>query len=151
MLAGVENHLQDGDTILIKSSHDTGLSKVVDLLSKGTAPAVIKTSAELNIPKPLFDVKNFLPEGITPAHIGLMPADRLKKIHCGGHLYIDAARAWLAMVRAAMQDKIFLNVNMPFNGYRNITSQINVFQKRFVPIDAQDNSDAIKVPYDGKI
>ena len=151
LLAGVENHLQDGDTILIKSSHDTGLSKVVDLLSKDTAPAVIKTSAELNIPKSLFDVENFLPEGITSAQNGLMPADRLKKIHCGGHLYIDAARAWLAMVRAAMQDKIFLNVNMPFNAYRNIKHQINVFQQRFVPIDAQDNSDAIKVPYDGKI
>ncbi|MBR0289740.1 MAG: hypothetical protein IJQ82_12250, partial [Selenomonadaceae bacterium] len=36
LLAGVETHLQDGDTILIKSSHATGLSKVVALLSKDT-------------------------------------------------------------------------------------------------------------------
>ena len=38
LLAGVETHLQDGDTILIKSSHATGLSKVVALLSKDTPP-----------------------------------------------------------------------------------------------------------------
>ena len=34
LLKNVETHLQDGDTILIKSSHDTGLSKVVDMLNK---------------------------------------------------------------------------------------------------------------------
>ncbi len=36
LLAEVESHLQDGDTILIKSSHATGLDKVVDLLSQST-------------------------------------------------------------------------------------------------------------------
>ena len=34
LLKNVEAHLQDGDTILIKSSHSTGLLKVVALLSK---------------------------------------------------------------------------------------------------------------------
>lgn len=34
LLKGFETHLRDGDTILIKSSHDTGLAKVVDLLRK---------------------------------------------------------------------------------------------------------------------
>ena len=39
LLAGVESHLRDGDSILIKSSHSTGLSKVVVFLSKNTPPA----------------------------------------------------------------------------------------------------------------
>ena len=37
LLAGVEAHLKDGDTILIKSSHVTGLDKVVELLSDSSA------------------------------------------------------------------------------------------------------------------
>ena len=151
LLKNVEAYLHDGDTILIKSSHDTGLSKVVDLLSKSTPAPTI--SPALNIPKALFEVQDFLPEGITPAHNGRMPADRLKRIHCGGHLYIDAARAWLAMVRAAAQANIFLNLNNPFNAYRKIENQIAVFQKRFNPVDNQVplTDGAIRVEYDGKI
>ena len=34
LLKGVESHLRDGDTVLVKSSHATGLSKVISLLSK---------------------------------------------------------------------------------------------------------------------
>lgn len=34
LLKGVESHLRDDDTVLVKSSHATGLSKVIDLLSK---------------------------------------------------------------------------------------------------------------------
>ena len=34
LLKNVDTHLQDGDTVLVKSSHDTGLSKVVDMLSQ---------------------------------------------------------------------------------------------------------------------
>ena len=152
MIKNIESHLHDGDTILIKSSHDTGLSKVVDLLSKNTPAPESITFPALNIPKALFEVKNFLPEGITPAHNGKMPADRLKKIHCRGHLYFDTARAWLAMVRAAAQDNIFLNLNNPFNAYRKIESQIAVFQKRFVEVDAQTPlpNGAIRVEYGGK-
>lgn len=36
LLKSVEIHLRDGDTILVKSSHSTGLSKVVSLLSQST-------------------------------------------------------------------------------------------------------------------
>ena len=143
--------MHDGDTVLIKSSHDTGLAKVVDLLSKSTAPP--PPAPALNIPKPLFDVKNFLPEGITPEDNGKLPADKLKRIHCGGHLYVDAARAWLAMVRAAAQDKIFFNLNNPFNAYRSIERQNTVFMKRFEPVEDKSSLDggAIQVEYEDKI
>ena len=154
LIKNVEAHLQDGDTVLIKSSHDTGLAKVVDMLSKSTAPPppVTPPAPALNIPKALFDVKDFLPEGITPEDNGKLPADKLKRIHCGGHLYIDAARAWLAMVRAAAQENIFLNLNNPFNAYRKIESQIAVFHKRFVEVEEQSPlpDGAIRVEYDGK-
>ena len=151
LLKNVDAHLRDGDTILIKSSHATGLSKVVDLLSTAVAPVV--TVPALNIPRPLFDVKNFLPEGITPAQNGKVPADKLKRIHCGGHLYIDAARSWLAMIRAAAQDNIFLSLNTPFNAYRGIEKQIKAFQNRFVSIDNQDDfpDNAIRVEFEDKI
>ena len=36
LIKNIDSYLQDGDTVLIKSSHDTGLAKVVDLLSKAT-------------------------------------------------------------------------------------------------------------------
>ncbi len=155
LIKNVEAHLQDGDTVLIKSSHDTGLAKVVDILSKSTAPPPPATppAPKLNIPKPFFDVKDFLPEGITPEDNGKLPADKLKRIHCGGHLYIDAARAWLAMVRAAAQENIFLNLNNPFNAYRKIETQIAVFHKRFVEVEEQTPlpDGAIRVEYDDKI
>ncbi len=151
LLKKVESYLRDGDTILIKSSHATGLSKVMALLS-GEVKLPPATRPALNVPKPLFDVKNFLPPGITPEHNGRMPADKLKKIHCGGLLYIDAARAWLAMVRAAAQDKVFLNVNAPFKTYRKFDSQVAVFKKRFAPA-AQNtfSDDAIRVEFEGAI
>jgi UDP-N-acetylmuramoyl-tripeptide--D-alanyl-D-alanine ligase len=152
LLKNGENHLRDGDTVLLKSSHATGLSKVVDLLSKNSLPKLV-TQPALNIPKPLFDIKNFLPEGITPENNGMMPIERLKRIHCGGQLYIDAARSWLAMVRAAAQDNIFLNLNTPFKAYRKMEQQIKVFKKRFMLIDGQENlsDDAIRVEFENKI
>ena len=66
---------------------------------------------------------------------------------------LDAARAWLAMVRAAAQDKIFLNLNNPFNAYRKLESQIKVFNKRFVPVDNQTElrDDSIRVEFENKI
>ena len=84
---------------------------------------------------------------------GDMPSDKLKRIHCGGYLYADAARAWLAMVRAAAQENVFLNVNSPFNAYRKIESQLGVFKKRFMPLDGTENfsEGAIRVEFDGKI
>ena len=153
LLKNAENHLRDGDTVLLKSSHATGLSKVVDLLSKNSLPKFV-TQPALNIPKPLFDIKNFLPEGITPENNGMMPVERLKGIHCGGQLYIDAARSWLAMVRAAAQDNIFLNLNTPFKAYRKMEQQIEIFKKRFILIDGQENlsdDDAIRVEFENKI
>lgn len=181
LLENVESFLRDGDTVLVKSSHSTGLSKVVDLLSESTAPAESPTnippdgnanSAEvvgafdtppptadnlritpLNVPQAFFDVRNFLPEGITPELNGRIPADKLKRVHCGGYLYVDAARAWLAMVRAAAQDGLFLSLNQPFQAYRKIETQIAVFKKRFVPVTKQEElrDGAIRVEYDGKI
>ena len=146
LIKNFDSYLRDGDTVLVKSSHDTGSYKVVELLRAITPPA-----PRLNIPKPFFDVRNLLPEGITPEHNGRMPSDKLKKIHCGGYLYVDAARSWLAMVRAAAQDNIFLNVNEPFKTYRKIETQIGVFQKRFEPVENNLSGDAIRVAFDGKI
>ena len=123
------------------------------VVSTVMSPPQCVEDSSLNIPVPLFDVKNFLPEGITPEHNGKMPADKLKKIHCGGQLYIDAARAWLAMVRAAAQDKIFLNVNQPFKTYREFKRQLGVFKKRFIIVDSSKDfrDGAIRVEFDGKI
>ena len=160
LLANVENHLRDGDTILVKSSHATGLSEIVDLLSKDTPSESVQTPPQiqspppiLNVPTPLFDVKDFLPEEIALEMNGKMPADKLQRIHCGGQLYLDAARSWLAMVRAAAQDKVFLNVNSAFNAYRKLESQIRVFNRRFVRVDTQDNlsADSIRVEFEGKV
>lgn len=145
LLKNLGEHLRDGDTVLVKSSHATGLSKVVELLTKSEKPLT------LNVPKPLFNVQDCLPEGITPELNGRMPDDKLKKIHCGGRLYLDAARAWLAMVRAAAQDAVFLSVNKSFNAYRDIERQIRVFEERYTPLDRAEVSESIRVEYDGKI
>ena len=152
LLKGFYSHLQDGDTVLVKSSQSTGLFKVVELLSKANSPTKPpKASPALNIPN--FDVKNFLPEGITPEQNGNIPGDKLKKIHRGARLYVDTARAWLAMVRAAAQDKVFLGLNTSFRAYRNLYRQIKVFKTRYTPIDetADFSDDAIRVGFDGKI
>lgn len=148
LLKAVDTHLRDGDTILVKSSHSTGLSKVVSLLNKSTPSPPL-----LNIPKPLFDIQNFLPDGITAEHNGQMPEDKLKPIHCGGKLYIDAARSWLAMVRAAAQDNVFLNLNHPSRAYRPLERQLTLFKQRFVPVDNSSNLsvNAFRVEFDGKI
>ena len=109
----------------------------------------------VNFPKPLFDIKNYLPEGIVPAQNGILPPDKLQTIHCGRRLYIDAARSWMAMVRAAEQDGIFLNLNRAPNGYRSITVQLKAFKKRFLELDdvSELNPDdkAIRVEFSGKI
>ena len=110
------------------------------------------SASNLNVPEALFDVKNFLPDGITAADNGRLPASKLKKIYCGS-LYCDAARAWLAMIRAAAKDKVFLNVNSTFQTYRKIDSQIAVFKKRFDPVDtsADFTIDAVRVEYENRI
>ena len=99
------------------------------------------------------DIKTLLPVGIAPEQNGVIPVKKLKKIGDGGHLYIDTARAWLAMVRAAAQDKISLSLNNRFDAYRNIGTQIKVFKERFEPVASQDAlpADAIKAEYDGKV
>ena len=87
------------------------------------------------IPKPLFDIKEILPNGITPNLNGRLPADKLKQLHCGGYLYIDAARSWLAMVRAAFEDGIFLNLNFAIDAYRTVAAQLKRFKQRFEKVD----------------
>ena len=87
------------------------------------------------IPTPLFDVKKFIPNGITQDMNGRLPADKLKQIHCGGKLYVDAARSWLAMVHAALADGIFLNLNFAIDAYRTVAAQIKRFKQRFEEID----------------
>ena len=109
----------------------------------------------VNAPKPLFDIINYLPEGIVPAQNGIMPPDKLQLIHCGRRkLYIDAARSWMAMVRAAEQEGIFLNLNNNFNAYRNITLQIKTFKKRFFTVNVNDiepSDNAFRVEFNGEI
>ncbi len=106
------------------------------------------------IPKPLFDIRDFLPEGITPRLNGILPPKKLRKIHCGGEFYTDAARAWLAMVRAALQDGIFLNLNLAIDAYRSLDAQIKRFKRRFEELDAatiDPNARRIQVEFNGKI
>lgn len=109
----------------------------------------------VNFPKPLFDIKNYLPEGILPAQNGILPPDKLQTIHCGRRLYIDAARAWMAMVRAAEKDKIFLNLNRAPNGYRSIAVQLRTFKKRFTELEdlseLNPNDKSIRVEFNGKL
>ena len=88
------------------------------------------------IPKPLFDINEILPNGITPNLNGRLPADKLKQLHCGGYLYVDAARSWLAMVRAALADGIFLNLNFVIDAYRTVAAQLKRFKQRFEELDA---------------
>ncbi|MBR3745682.1 MAG: D-alanyl-D-alanine carboxypeptidase family protein, partial [Selenomonadaceae bacterium] len=87
------------------------------------------------IPKPLFDINEILPNGITPNLNGRLPADKLKQLHCGGYLYVDAARSWLAMVRAALADGIFLNLNFVIDAYRTVAAQLKRFKQRFEKVD----------------
>ncbi len=87
------------------------------------------------IPKPLFDINEILPNEITPNLNGRLPADKLKQLHCGGYLYVDAARSWLAMVRAALADGIFLNLNFVIDAYRTVAAQFKRFKQRFEEID----------------
>ena len=106
------------------------------------------------LPRPLIDIKNYLPEGISPSQNGIMPSDKMKRIHCGGRLYVDAARAWLAMVRAAAQDDIFLNVNRPFFTYRSIERQTADFKERFIEVDPKEINPAdnvIRVRWNDKL
>ncbi len=106
------------------------------------------------IPKPLFDIKEFLPNGITPNLNGIIHPNRLRKIHCGGELYVDAARSWLAMVQAAIADGIFLNLNNSVDAYRTIAAQIKRFKRRFEEIDSTEidpDVSRIQVEFNGKI
>ena len=99
------------------------------------------------------DIKDFLPEEISPAQNGILMPNQLRKIHCGGKLYIDAARSWLAMVRAASIDGIFLNLNNPVNAYRSMVTQRKLFLERFVPVDDRNSlpPDAVCAEFDNKL
>ena len=99
------------------------------------------------------DIKALLPAGIAPEQNGVISVKKLKKIGDGGYLYIDTARAWSAMVRAAAQENISLSLKNRFDAYRNIGTQIKIFKERFEPVGNKDAlpADAIKVEYDGKI
>lgn len=107
----------------------------------------------INPPKPLISIEDYLPEGITPAQNGMMPAPLLRKVYCGGRLYVDAARSWNAMVRAAAEDKVFLNLNHPVNAYKDILQQRRLFQDRFSEVDAQADvpDGAVRVQFEDKI
>ena len=114
----------------------------------------LKESLPSPIVKPdTSNIKALLPVGIAPEQNGVMPVKQLKKIGDGGHLYIDTARAWLAMVRAAAQDNISLTLNNRVDAYRNIGTQIKIFKERFEPVESQDAlpADAVTVKYDGKV
>lgn len=104
----------------------------------------------IDIPRPLFDIKNFLPEEIVPTQNGIMPPNKLQKVYCGGELYTDAARSWTAMVRVAAREGVFLNLNLPFNAYRNITTQIKSFKDRFLETN-EKSAEFIQIEYSGKI
>ena len=94
----------------------------------------------MDLPEPLFDVKDYLPEAITPAQNGMIPVRLLQKVPCGGQLYIDAARSWNAMVRAAELDKVFLNLNHPLNAYKTLINQRHLFNVRFSKLDSPRNA-----------
>ncbi|MBE8952373.1 MAG: hypothetical protein SR1Q7_04420 [Quinella sp. 1Q7] len=84
---------------------------------------------------------------------GRLPADKLKQLHCGGYLYVDAARSWLAMVRAALEDGIFLNLNFAIDAYRTVAAQLKRFKRRFEEIDAtkiDPDASQIQVEFNGK-
>ena len=99
----------------------------------------------------LIDVKDFLPNDITPEQNGIITADRMRKIYCGGMLYADAARSWRAMVRAAALDDIFLSVNQASGAYRDIIRQRKMFAERFVEVKEPSSDDAICVEFEGKL
>ena len=157
--AAIDGWLRDGDTVLLKSSHGTHLDYVVEQLTTQTPvepepikPEPIERESELNVPRALFDVKDYLPEGITPELNGQMPKERLMRVYCGGLMYIDAARSLNAMLDAAEREEVFVSVNNPFNCYRNLQTQERVFEKRFTPL-GDDNplrEGAIRVERDGR-
>ena len=108
-----------------------------------------------NVPEPLVNIKEFLPTGLMPEQNGIIPVNLLTKIHCGGQLCIDAARAWNAMVRAAFLDGIYLNLSHPLNAYKNLVQQRRLFLTRFAVVDpdsdAESDPKTIRVEFDNKI
>ncbi len=107
----------------------------------------------MELPKPMFDVKDYLPEGVTPELNGMIPVHLMQKVPCGGQLCIDAARAWNAMVRAAYEDNVFLNLNHPLNTYKNLLNQRTLFQIRFAKLDSPADAarDRLCVEFDNAI
>ncbi len=101
-----------------------------------------------NTPQALFNILEFLPLGISHKHNGIMPISHLRKIHCGGFLYVDAARAWNAMLSCAREDGVFLNVNSPSSAYRNISTQLNFFKARYT---REYIGDTISVEFDKQL
>ena len=132
----------------------TNVRETVEKLNAFFAEKQAADELAREIPTPLFDIREYLPEGITPALNGILHPTKLRKIHCGGELYIDAARAWLAMVRAAVQDGVFLNLNIGVDAYRTIGAQIKRFKRRFDEIEAKEvnpNAARLQVEFNGKI
>ncbi|MBQ9479286.1 MAG: D-alanyl-D-alanine carboxypeptidase family protein, partial [Selenomonadaceae bacterium] len=165
LIGGIDGWLHDGDTVLLKSSHSTNVEAVIkhlasqkaEPITQSIAPSAPQSSSGneplLNVPPALFDVKNFLPKGITPALNGHMPPERMGKTACGGLLYVNAARSLEAMVDAAERDGVFININRAFKCYRPFQVQELVFKKRFTPLDSgvPVRAEAARVEFEGKI
>ena len=99
----IDEWLRDGDTILLKSSHGTALDRTVAKLAKISNLPPSAQNSTLQIPEALFDVREFLPEGITPEQNGRMPLERMMKVTGGGMMYIDAARGRFDQRQEAVQ------------------------------------------------
>ncbi len=148
--AAIDDWLKDGDTVLVKSSHSTHFDEVVTYLK--TLPPIKLDPSELYFPKALFDVRDFLPKGMTPEMNGRLPNELLQEIEGDGKLYVDAARSFNAMVGTAKLEGVSIEVGNAFRGYRTIQRQEQVFKKRFGEIDANTKlrEGSIRVAYDGK-
>ena len=153
VMPALDKWIKDGDTVLLKSSHGTRLDRLVTRLT--TAPVskyqLPQSTSKLNIPAPLFDVREVLPEGITPSMNGRMPLERMKKTAGGGMMYIDAARSLEAMIGTAAREGVLIIVKRPFNCYRTFAAQEAVFKKRFTPIEETTlRADLPRVEFEGK-
>ena len=148
--AAIDDWLKDGDTVLVKSSHSTHLSRVVKYLN--TPPPIKLEPSELYFPKALFDVKDFLPKGITPKMNGRLPDELLQEIEGGGKLYVDAARKFIEMSEAAAREGISIKADTTFRCYRSFQRQERVFNQRFQIINSNTKlrEGSIRVEYDGK-
>ena len=82
-----------------------------------------------------------------------MPKERLLPIADKIYMFVDAARSWNAMLKAAKRDGVLIKVNHPFNTYRTFESQEREFKHRFTPIESRADirEGAIRVEYEGRV